>query len=338
MRPERPRFRTTPFVVVLALTAACGSSSARTTPPTVPPTTTPAATPASTVASTPSPSTAAAVAYPVTIHAANGPVLIAEQPKAIVSLSPTATEMLFAIGAGDQVTAVDDQSDYPPEAPRSKLSGYQPNVEAIAAQQPDLVVIAGDTNGLTASLKKLKIPVLSLPAVDMLDDVYTELEQLGVATGHVGGAAEEVSRMKTEIDTILKGLPAARAPLTYYHELDNTYYSVTSKTFIGQIYSLLGLKNIADAADKGGTGYPQLSQEYIIQSDPDLIFLADTKCCGQSAATVKARPGWNQIKAVRAGYVVALDDAVASRWGPRIVDFLRAVAAAVAKVRTAPTG
>jgi iron complex transport system substrate-binding protein len=101
---------------------------------------------------------------------------------------------------------------------------------------------------------------------------------------------------------------------------------VTSKTFIGSLYALFGLKNIADEADKQGTGYPQLSAEYLLQSDPDLVFLADTKCCGQTAGTVAQRPGWPNLKAVKNGAVIELDDDVASRWGPRIIDQLRVVA------------
>ena len=209
--------------------------------------------------------------------------------------------MLYAIGAGPQVTAVDSYSNYPADAPITDLSALEPNVEAIAAKQPDLVIVADDTAGLTASLGQLDIPVLSLPAATTFDDVYQQIEQLGVATGHVGEAAELVGQMKSRIDAIVKGLPPRTTPLTYYHELDNTYFSATSKTFIGQVYALLGLQNIADQADPDGSGYPQLSQEYIIQSNPDLIFLADTVCCAQDAATVKARPGWDQLKAVQSG-------------------------------------
>jgi iron complex transport system substrate-binding protein len=253
---------------------------------------------------------------------------------AIVSLSPTATEMLYAIGAGDQVIAVDDQSNHPPEAPMTDLSGFTPNVEAISGYEPDLVVVADDSAGLADALAPLGIPVLSLPAATAFDDVYTQLEQLGVATGHVGDAAEVAAGMQADIDEIVAGLPELAAPLTYYHELDNTYYSVTSDTFIGQVYGLLGLENIADAADPGGAsgGYPQLNAEFIITEDPDLVFLADVKCCGESAETVAARPGWADMTAVTTGAVVELDDDVASRWGPRIVDLLRQVSASVQQV------
>jgi iron complex transport system substrate-binding protein len=265
----------------------------------------------------------------MTISAANGDVTIEARPTRIVSLSATATEMLFAIGAGDQVTAVDDNSNYPPEAPTTKLSGFEPNVEAIAGYEPDLVVYSNDPGDLQKSLDALKIPALDEPAAADLDDAYAQIEQLGTATGREHEAAEVVAGMKEDVAGVLDSLPETPEPLTYYHELDDNYFSVTSKTFIGQIYSLLGLENIADAADKDGSGYPQLSAEYIVKADPDLIFLADTKCCHQSAQTVAARPGWGLIAAVENGGVVPLDDDVASRWGPRIVDFLQTAGDAV---------
>ncbi|MCA1670665.1 MAG: ABC transporter substrate-binding protein, partial [Actinobacteria bacterium] len=122
-------------------------------------------------------------------------------------------------------------------------------------------------------------------------------------------------------------------PPTYYHELDQTYFSVTSDTFIGQVYSLVGLRNIAGEAKGAGSQYPQLSAEFIIKSDPDIIFLADTKCCDQTAATVSKRPGWGGIDAVENEAIVELDDDIASRWGPRVVDYLRAVVEAISKLQ-----
>ncbi len=315
--------------VVLALSgalAACGDDDGDATTATAP-------------AAASAPATdAGAGAFPVTIPAANGNVTIAAAPQRIVSLSAAATESLFAIGAGPQVVAVDDQSNFPPEAPHTDLSGYQPNVEAITGYDPDLVVAFYDPGGLVEGLTAVKVPILVLEAPTMIDGAYTQIEQLGAATGHVAEAAGVVADMQGDIQAIVDRLPARDTPLTYYHELDQSFFSVTSQTFIGQVYGLLGLENIADAADAGGAsgGYPQLSSEYIVAADPDLIFLADTKCCAQSADTVAARPGWGSLTAVTTGGVVALDDDVASRWGPRIVDLLDTVAQRVAQV--APAG
>ncbi|MFC8847877.1 MULTISPECIES: ABC transporter substrate-binding protein [unclassified Micromonospora] len=274
--------------------------------------------------------TSAAAAFPATV----GKLTLDQRPEKIVSLSPTATEMLFAIGAGKQVTAVDDQSNYPPDAPKSDLSGFQPNAEAIAGKAPDLVVLSNDTNKIVEQLTTLKIPVLLTPAATTLEDSYRQLAELGTLTGHADEAADVASRMKDDIAKLTKDLPQRSAKLTYYHELGPELYSATSKTFIGSIYALAGLANIADASDADGRngGYPQLSQEIIVKANPDFVFLADTKCCQQSPETVKARSGWAGVTAVKNNQVVALDDDIASRWGPRVVDLLRAVVDAVAKV------
>lgn len=251
-----------------------------------------------------------------------------EYPQAIVSLSPTATEMLFAIGAGSQVIAVDEYSTYPAEAldlPHD-LSGFEPNVEAIAALEPDLVIMQDPM--IQAQLEDLGIAVWIGAAAATFDDMYAQIEQLGAATGHVGEAAELVANMQADIAAAVAAATLPPEGLTYYHELDPTYFSVTSDTFIGQVYGLFGLTNIADTAEPGNP-YPQLNAEFIVQADPDLIFLADTTCCGETPETVGARDGWEGISAVANGAVVAIDDDIASRWGPRIVDFIEAVSAAI---------
>lgn len=269
--------------------------------------------------------------FPVTVAADNGKVRIAKRPTRIVSLSPTATEMLYAVGAGRQVVAVDSLSNYPRRAPRTSLSGFRPNVEAIAGYRPDLVV--GDLeSGVVAELRSLRIAVLVYEAPARVSGSYSQIVQIGRATGHRTRAAGVVRTMQSRIAA---AVAAARrrgsARLSVYHELSPDLYSATSRTFIGQVYRLLGLRNIADAADAAGTGYPQLSAEYVVSANPDVVVLADSKCCGQSVRTVAARPGWGAIRAVRNGRVVAVDDDVASRWGPRIVSFVRAVSAAIVR-------
>jgi len=271
--------------------------------------------------------------FPVSVTDANGEVTIEERPERIVSLSATATEILFAIGAGDQVVAVDETSDYPEGAPTTDLSGYEPNIEAIAGYEPDLVVVSDDLGGVIAGLVAIDVTVIHQPVAQTLDDTYAQIEQLGAATGHIADAAAVLGDMQTGIDEILASIEAPPGA-TFYHELDNSLFSVTSGTFIGLIYSMAGLVNIADEAEGAGTGYPQLSAEYIIDTDPDLIFLADTKCCGESPATVAARPGWDQITAVSNDSVIALDDDIASRWGPRVVDFLAVIADSVNALET----
>jgi iron complex transport system substrate-binding protein len=266
--------------------------------------------------------------FPATVIAGNGEVTIEQRPVRIVSLAPTATEVLFAIGAGEQVVAVDEFSTYPEEAPTTDLSGFEPNLEAVADLDPDLVVVSDDLNDIVSALTAVGIPVIHHPAAVSLDDAYTQIEQLGAATGNPEAAAELVAAMASDIDDLSGSVPDRADPLTYYHELDGSLFTVTSATFIGEIYELAGLENVADAAEGADTLYPQLSAEFIIESDPDLIFLADAQCCGESAETVAARPGWDQLTAVTSGAVVALDEDIASRWGPRVVDFLETIVAA----------
>jgi iron complex transport system substrate-binding protein len=275
-------------------------------------------------------SSASAVAYPITV----GDVTLDAQPTRIVSLTPTATEMLFAIGAGPQVVAVDDQSNYPDNAPKTDLSGFKPNAEAIAAKNPDLVVLSNDTDKIVAQLGKLKIPVFLTPAATSMEDTYSEISELGTLTGHPAESAALRTQMTTQIDKIVKSVPLRTKPLSYYYELDPTLYSVTSKTFVGSIFTMLGMTNVADAADPDGAkgGYPQISREALVKANPDTIFLADSKCCQQSAQTVSVRPGWQAITAVKAKQIYPLDDDIASRWGPRTVALVQSVADAVAKV------
>lgn len=277
--------------------------------------------------SAPAASPSASASFPVTV----GSVTLDRAPQHIISLSPTGTEMLFAVGAGKQVTAVDDQSTYPADAPHSTLSGFKPNAEAIAAKNPDLVVISNDIDKISAQLSKLKIPVYLAPAATTLDDTYREMTEIGSLTGHPAEAAALVGRTRDEIAKLVQDTPRpAKAP-SYYYELDPTLYSLTSKTFVGSLFALFGARNVADPADAKGAagGYPQLSAEAVIKANPDMIFLADTKCCKQSVDTVKKRAGWSAVAAAKNGHVYPLDDDIASRWGPRVVDLVRAIADAM---------
>lgn len=268
-----------------------------------------------------------AATYPVTV----GDVTLDAQPMRIVSLSPTATEMLYAVGAGSQVVAVDEYSNYPQEAVDlgTKLSGYEPNIEAISEFTPDLVIASYDPGSLVQQLGEIGVPVYLADAVTSIDAAYEQIENIGLLTGHAAEAAALTESMRAQIEEAVAGVTLPAEPLSYYHELDNTLYSVTSNTFIGSVYSLFGLRNIADNVE-AGNDYPQLSAEVIVSADPDLIFLADTKCCGETAATVAAREGWGSLKAVTNGNVIELDDDIPSRWGPRIVDFVIAIRDAIA--------
>ena len=265
-------------------------------------------------------------AFPVTVSGADGELTLDEQPETIVSMSATSTEMLFAIGAGDQVEAVDDNSNYPEDAPTTDLSAFTPNAEAIAEYAPDLVVLSDDLNGIVDALDSLEIPTLLLPAAATLDDSYAQLETLGDATGHAEEADEVVADMQDRIAAAIDSVPADVEGMRVYHELDPSFFSAASSTFIGSIYTQFGLENIADGAPDASGGYPQLSAEYIAGQAPDLIVLADTKCCEQSAEVVAQRPAFDTLPAVQEGRILEADDDIASRWGPRVADFAEAVA------------
>jgi iron complex transport system substrate-binding protein len=269
--------------------------------------------------------------FPVQVRDANGLVTVRRAPRRVVSLSPTATETLFAVGAAGQVVAVDEQSNYPKQAPRTDISPSQPSLEAIARYRPDLVVIS-DTSppDLAGGLRKLGVTVLEEPSAQDLDDAYDQIRDLGTATGHTDEASDVVKRMRTKLNELFARAPSG-AGLSVYHELGPELYAASSGTFIGGIYRRLGLDNVADkAARKSGTDYPQLSSEYVVSSDPDLIVFTD--CCRQSAASVRTRAGWDAIEAVSDGGVTTVDADVASRWGPRLPQFVAAVVAGLERV------
>jgi iron complex transport system substrate-binding protein len=259
---------------------------------------------------------------------------VPDGPGRIVAISTVATEMLFAIGAGDQVVAVDSLSTFPADAPVTDLSGFEPNLEAILGFQPDLVVLSYDPGDVVAGLEAAGVESLLQEASMTIVDTYAQILALGEITSRVAEATALVGTMQAEMADLAASVTQRDEPLSYYHELDDTLYTVTSATFIGEVYALAGLVNAADPADADGSswGYPQVSAEYLLDADPDIIFLADTKCCGQTAATIAERPGWETLTAVSTDRIVELDDDVASRWGPRIVDFLRAIVDAVNSV------
>jgi iron complex transport system substrate-binding protein len=308
--------------------AACSSAEPESSPP--PPTATTASLPGATVTVPQETATEAADdGFPVTIDAPNGSVTIDARPERVISISPTATEVLFAIGAGAQVIAVDGMSNYPVGAPVTDLSAFTPSVEAIASYEPDLVFLSFDPGDIVAGLEAVGIPAILHGTAATIDDAYTQWEQTGAATGHLAESAALVAETAADMDSAFASLPGLSDVVTYYYELDPTFYSVTSATFVGELLEPARMGNIADAADSDGFGYPQLSAEYIIDSNSTLILLADTKCCGASAETVAERPGWGALTAVANGSVVELDDDVASRWGPRIADLVEDVVVAI---------
>ncbi len=256
-------------------------------------------------------------------------------PKRIISLSPSATEILYAIGSGKQVIAVDDLSNYPREAPMTKLSAFNPNVEALLNYKPDLIILNADATKaleVKAALEKLKITVFLEKAPSNLREAYLEITALGRATGKLTGAQNTISEMKSKISAAIRTGKTSKK-ITFFHELDDTLYTATSDTFIGKVYKDFNLVNVADpAATADSAGYPQLQSEYVIKANPKIIFLSDAQY-GESLATLTKRAGWNGISAVKSKNVVALPEDIPSRWGPRLVDFYEFISNAIAKVK-----
>jgi iron complex transport system substrate-binding protein len=260
----------------------------------------------------------------------------------VVSLSPTATETLYAIGAGSQVQAVDKDSNYPTKGlPSKRIDGLNPSVEAIIgickntashpSSKPDLVIISFDANGIKEKLAAQGIKVINQSPPTNEAGALAQIEQLGFLTGHLKSADALAASIKSTIAADIASVPKHHGKtLTAYYELDPTYYSLTSSTFVGSLLKRLGVVNIADAKNTtADAGYPQLSAEYIVSANPKVIFLADTVCCKASASTVAKRPGFSKVTAVADHEVIGLNDDIASRWGPRLSLLMNQLTAAV---------
>jgi iron complex transport system substrate-binding protein len=280
------------------------------------------------------PADAASTKYPLTVKFGGYVTTIPKKPTKIVSLSPSATEIFYAVGAGSQILAVDSLSNFPANAPVSQISAFEPNVEAILAKKPDLVLLSVDSikaPQIRDALMKFDIPVLMEKAPATLKDVYAENTLLAKVTDRQAGAVKLNASMARSIKNIVAKAKKS-AKIRIYHELDDTYYSVTSNTFIGKVYKDFGAINIADAAaGADSSGYPQLSAEYLVKSDPQVIFLADAQY-GVTADSVSKRAGWSQISAVKNSKIVELPADIPSRWGPRLVNFYRLIGNSLAKV------
>ena len=246
-------------------------------------------------------------------HEING-----SSPKRIISLSPSITEILFEIGSGNQVIAVDNLSNYPNEAPITDISAYDPNVEAISLLNPDLVILSYNIKNLKAALKKIGIETIYLPAPLNFEDILDQIDYLGLQTGNEDKAKKLISKMKNRMKTLQK-LRENETATKIYHEIDPNYYSPSKFSFIGDIYQKLNYKNVADKADMSNLGYPKLSPELIISENPDLIVLPGKD--NKYVEKVKLRPGWGYIEAVKKNNFLLTNNDIASRWGPRILNF-----------------
>ena len=244
-------------------------------------------------------------------------------PKRIMSLSPSITEILFEIGSENQVIAVDSLSNFPIEAPRTKISAYEPNVETISLYKPDLVILSFNIRNLKEALSKLGVDTIYLPAPNNFEQILDQIDLLGKRTGNTEKAQELILNMQNKMKAFVS-LRKNKNPIKVYHEIDQNYYSPSKFSFIGDIYQKLNFKNIADSADISGLGYPKLSPELIISENPELIILPGKN--EKYSELLKSRSGWNYINAVKENNIILLQKDIASRWGPRILDFVNILA------------
>ncbi|HET9058864.1 MAG TPA: ABC transporter substrate-binding protein [Acidimicrobiales bacterium] len=272
----------------------------------------------------------ASPAYATTASLRTAAASKAATPERILSLSASATQMLYTVGAGRQVVGVDKYSMWPADAPRTKFTGYETDAEDYLKLHPDFVVFGSANPKLEGQLRALGIRTLVQGPATTIAGIYAQMEYLGAITGHAQQAAHAVAAMRRAITQEVAAAKNAGKGKSYYIELDPTYYSATSQTFIGAEFSLFGMRDIADGAAHG-TDYPQITKEYLLKANPDYVFLADTVCCQATATSFGHRAGLAILKAVRDHHVIPVNDSVASEWGPHTVEQFIALIAGVVK-------
>jgi iron complex transport system substrate-binding protein len=283
----------------------------------------------STTQSTP---TAEPTAAPITlVDGLNRTVTLPAAARTVVSLAPSNTEILFAVGAGAQVVGRDMFSDYPAEAASVQDIGGsmgEYNLEAIVALQPDLVLAQGDgftSPELIASLEGLGLTVYAVPNPATLEEMYANLMAVGTLTGHGSEAVALVASLQARVAVVDEKIATVTVRPTVYYETaaePGKSYTVGSGSFIDGLITRAGGTNAAGNLDGQ---WPTLGYEGVIVLNPQVIILGDA-AWGESAETVAARPGWDAIAAVQTGMVFPIDDNLVSRPGPRLVDGLEALA------------
>jgi len=260
--------------------------------------------------------------FPAQVQVAGQPpVTITEQPKRIVSLSPSATSTLYAVGAGEQVRAVSADSTAPPQAPRTELTAGS-DAGAVLAQDPDLVIAPDGAGALADQLRARDVPVLRTPVPPDLEAAYGQVETLGRATGHGNQARALADRMRAQIGEIAASTPRPAEPTSYYHEARPDGTTTSPRSYLGSLYSLFGLRSVVRDEARPN---PRIPAERLLRDRPDVVFLADGPCCQVTPESAAARPGWSELAAVRHHRVHAVDGQQAERWGPGLVDFARSV-------------
>ncbi len=248
----------------------------------------------------------------------------------VISLAPSNTEILFAVGAGKQVIAREDFSNFPEEAKSLPSIGGNMgkyNLEEIVKLQPDLILASPLTSAdVLQSLKTITPSVFVVPNPKDIEGLYANLKTVGILTGHKTEADQLAGKLEERVKAVQeKVAPLSYAPKVFY-ELDATEpskpWTAGEGTFIDMLIGMAGGFNIGNTVEGE---YAQISQEALIVENPDVIVLGDS-AYGTTPESVAARPGWDQINAVKNGKVYGFNDDLASRPGPRMVDGLEALA------------
>jgi iron complex transport system substrate-binding protein len=244
-------------------------------------------------------------------------------PQRIVSYSPGVTEILFAIGAGAQVIAADEFSDYPAEtAGLEKVSYSEPDPERVLGLDPDLVIMATRQQEQVEQFRGLGLVVMFNREPDSIEGVLENIRTLGKVTGHDAEAEALIASMEARIAAVEAAIADVEAGPRVFYELSEDLFTVAPETFVGSTLTLLKASNVAAGAE---TAFPQLTQEALIAANPEVVLLADAEF-GASPEAVAARPGWDAVDAVINGRLYPVDPDLGNRPGPRIVDALEEVA------------
>lgn len=236
----------------------------------------------------------------------------------VVSLSTTHTEIIQVLGGESLLVGVDSFSET--ELPIEKIDAFTVTAEALVELDPDLVVVAFDFNGIIEGLEGLEINYALLPPARDFEDVYTQIEEIGTLINKSDESLELVSAMQRDVEEIIENFSSEN--ISVFHEIGFTYgiYTINENSFIGEIYNLLGINNVANLKeDPFGSGYPEFSEEEVLASNPNLIVVGHSDYLNKDLST---RVGWEEITAVQSGNVFFLDENLANNWGASTVDLL----------------
>jgi iron complex transport system substrate-binding protein len=236
----------------------------------------------------------------------------------VVSLSTTHTEIIQTLGGENLLVGIDSFSES--ELPIEKIDAFTVTADELVNLNPDLVIVAFDFNGIIDGLETLNLNYVLLPPARNFDEVYTQIMEIGNLINKSEESIDLVSEMENDVAEIIENFTAQNVKV--FHEIGYTYgiYTVNENSFIGEIYNLLGVDNIANfKEDPFGSGYPEFSEEEILMANPNLIIVGHSDYLNKDLST---RVGWEEITAIQSGNLFFLDENLANNWGTNTVDLL----------------